>query len=476
MRHTKIVCTLGPATDSREAIRALIDAGMDMARLNFSHGTHEEHIRRLGLVREEARRAGRMVGAIQDLQGPKIRTGALDDDEVTLEEGQRFTLTTREVSGDAEIVSTDYPELPCDVQVGDRVLVSDGLIELRVQEKTDTEVITEVVYGGRLRPRQGINLPGVRISAPSVTEKDMEDLRVGLEHDVDYVAISFVRHADDVLKVKAAIAETGKDIPVIVKLEKPEALEHLDAIIRETDAVMVARGDMGVEMPPEQVPVVQKQVIQKALRAAKPVITATQMLDSMIRHPRPTRAEVSDVANAILDGSDAVMLSGETAIGEYPVRATEMLVRIAETMDAYQANLPRAGSPWALRDVKTVPSGIGAAVAAIGETLELKAVCVLTRSGLTARLVSHYRPNLPILAFTPYEQTMRRLPLLWGVMPIHNIYAHTEQEYYDQVQHLLLDLGWAEEGDTVALTGGHPVSEAGPTNFLKVMTVERPQR
>ncbi|MBC7236021.1 MAG: pyruvate kinase [Chloroflexi bacterium] len=474
MRRTKIVCTLGPATDSREMIRALIDAGMDVARLNFSHGTHEDHARRLALLREEASCAGRVVGALQDLQGPKIRTGPLAKEEIELKAGQRFVITIRSVPGDEQAVSTDYEALPRDVAPGDRMLLSDGLIELRVQETTDTDVVTEIVYGGSLRPHQGINLPGVRVSAPSVTAKDLDDLRFGLEHGVDYVAISFVRHPDDVSHVRRIIAEAGKDTPLIAKLEKPEALEHLDEILAVADGVMVARGDMGVEMSPEQVPVMQKRIIRRANEMARPVITATQMLESMIQHPRPTRAEVSDVANAILDGSDAVMLSGETAIGSYPVLATEMLARIAETIEGDHRDREEL-VPWMLREVPSIPHGIGAAVAAICRAMSVRAVCVLTRSGATARIVSHYRPTVPILAFTPYEETLRRLSLLWGVVPIRNLYARTEEEYYDQVQTLLLDLGWAQEGDRVVLTGGHPVSEAGPTNFLKIMTVQRPK-
>ncbi len=345
-RRTKIVATLGPATDTPEALRALIGAGMDVARLNLSHSTHAEHARRVAMVRAEAAQAGRSVGILMDLQGPKIRTGSLVGDQpVELRAGQRITITTAPVEGTAERVSTTYEALPHDVQPGDRVLVSDGLIELRVLEASGAEVACEVVYGGTLRAHQGINLPGVQVSASSLTPKDAEDLRFGLCQGVDYVALSFVRQPSDVVSLKDLIASLGANTPVISKQEKPEALDHLDGILAVSDGVMVARGDLGVEMPPERVPAAQKSIIRAANRAAIPVITATQMLESMITSPQPTRAEVSDVANAILDGSDAVMLSGETAIGRYPLRAVEFMARIAADIEACAARDQGCGRP-----------------------------------------------------------------------------------------------------------------------------------
>ena len=473
MRRTKIVATLGPSTSTPERIRELIAAGMDVARLNFSHGTHADHAANIAAVRSEAERAGRAVAVLQDLQGPKIRTGPLVGDQpVELRAGERFTITTARAPGDARRVSTTYAHLPRDVSPGERILVSDGLLELRVLETTDADIVTEVVEGGMLRPRQGINLPGVRVSAPALTEKDLSDLRFGLGQGVDYVALSFVRSAADVVRARGAISEAGKSTPVIAKLEKPEALEQLTAILKVSDGVMVARGDLGVEMPPERVPVAQKEIIAAANRAALPVITATQMLQSMIEEPQPTRAEVSDVANAILDGSDAVMLSGETAIGRYPVRAVQMMCRIAEAIEEGELTDVSSMSPWGTGALSTTPQAIGAAVSAIVRSLPVKAICVLTKTGSSARLVSHYRPAVPILAFTPFEETYRQLSLIWGATPVRNALADDETTYYRQVQAHLLQRGLAEIGDTVVITGGHPIVQGGLTNFVKIMVLE----
>jgi pyruvate kinase len=473
-RRTKIVATLGPATDTPEALRALIGAGMDVARLNFSHGTHAEHARRVAMVRAEAARACRSVGILMDLQGPKIRTGPLVGDQpVELRTGQRITITTAPVEGTAERVSTTYEALPHDVHAGDRVLVSDGLIELRVLEASGSEVACEVVYGGTLRAHQGINLPGVQVSASSLTPKDAEDLRFGLSEGVDYVALSFVRQPSDVVSLKDLIASLGANTPVISKLEKPEALDHLDGILAVSDGVMVARGDLGVEMPPERVPAAQKSIIRAANRAAIPVITATQMLESMITSPQPTRAEVSDVANAILDGSDAVMLSGETAIGRYPLRAVEFMARIAADIEACAARDRELRPPTdeQFAQARSIPQAVGAAVGAIGRALPVRALCVVTRTGSSARLVSHYRPAAPILAFTPAAETYQRLSLLWGVQPIRTAFVNSEEDYYRQVQYILIDRGYANVGDTVVVTGGHPIVQGGPTNFIKILVV-----
>ncbi len=469
MRRVKIVATLGPASASRENVARLIEAGMDVARLNFSHGSHDDHAQSLALVREEADRLGRAVAVLQDLQGPKVRTGALQSDlPVLLADGQPFTLTTEPLLGDAQRVSTSYAGLPCDVHPGDRVLLSDGLIELHVTAVRGPEVLTEIVHGGLLRAKQGISLPGVHISAPSVTDKDLEDLRFGLDLGVDYVAISFVREADDVRRVKQAIAAQGKDTPVIAKLEKPEAVEALDEILEVADGVMVARGDLGVEMPPEQVPVLQKRIIAAANRRALPVITATQMLDSMIRNAQPTRAEVSDVANAIMDGSDAVMLSGETAIGRFPVEAVQMMDRIADATESYDA--PRRDlAPAATLPARSIPEAIGSAVAAIVHDLRVDAICVLTRTGSSARYVSQHRPRVSVLAYTPLASTYRRLSLIWGVTPVMAEFAQDERAYYQQIQTLLLQRKDLPVGSTVVLTGGHPIARGGPTSFVKLL-------
>lgn len=476
MRRTKIVVTLGPVTEAPERIAELIDAGMDVARLNLSHGTHAEHAARIAAVRQESERAGRAVGLLMDLQGPKIRTGPLPESQpVELRQGTRFTITNRPVPGSTEEVSTDYGAIADDLRPGDRVLISDGLIELRVVRTDDSDVITEVVHGGELRPNQGINLPGVNVSAPILNAKDHEDLAFGLQQGVDYIGVSFVRRAMDVIAVRQTIRQHGKNTPIIVKMEKPEAVQALGDILRLTDGVMVARGDLGVELSPEHVPIVQKRIIHEANRLALPVITATQMLESMIQNARPTRAEVSDVANAVLDGSDAVMLSGETAIGRYPIQAVRMITRIAEVMDVErQRILKRDAMPWSLLEGESVAEAIAAAVAAIVKSLPVRAVCVLTKTGSTARVVSHYRPGVPILGFTPFEDTYQQLSLMWGVTPIKTRFADTEDEYYRQLEHLLLARGDAAVGDTIVVTGGHPIAQGGQTNFLKIMVLSEP--
>ena len=475
MRRTKIVATLGPATSTLERITDLIRAGMNVARLNFSHGTHADHAANIALVRSAAAALGRHVAVLQDLQGPKIRTGPLVDGRpVELVAGQRFTITTEPITGTAERVSTTYAELPRDVRPRDRILVSDGLIELQVLSSTDTEVETQVLHGGRLKPNQGINLPGVRVSAPAVTSKDIEDLHFGLAQGVDYVALSFVRKASDITQVKALIGQAGQTTPVIAKIERPEALEVLPEILAVADGIMVARGDLGVEMPPERVPLIQKQIIDAANRALIPVITATQMLESMIQNPRPTRAESSDVANAILDGSDAVMLSGETAIGAYPTEAVQMMAMIADAIEGaetYHGNdiaVPR----WAIPEVQSNPRAIAAAAASIATMVPVRVIVTLTRSGASARLISHYRPRVPVLAFSPSAETARRAALYWGVTPLVVSEAERLDDLEQQIQRMLREQGIVQRGDTIVLTGGHPVYRYGPTNFLKLIVVE----
>ncbi len=475
MRRTKIVATLGPATSTLERITDLIKAGMNVARLNFSHGTHADHAANIALVRSAAAALGRHVAVLQDLQGPKIRTGPLVDGRpVELVAGQRFTITIEPITGTAERVSTTYAELPRDVRPRDRILVSDGLIELQVLSSTDTEVETQVLHGGRLKPNQGINLPGVRVSAPAVTPKDIEDLHFGLAQGVDYVALSFVRKASDITQVKTLIDQAGQTTPVIAKIERPEALEVLPEILAVADGIMVARGDLGVEMPPERVPLIQKQIIDAANRALIPVITATQMLESMIQNPRPTRAESSDVANAILDGSDAVMLSGETAIGAYPIEAVQMMAMIADAIEGaetYHGNdiaVPR----WAIPEVQSNPRAIAAAAASIATMVPVRVIATLTRSGASARLISHYRPRAPVLAFSPSAETARRAALYWGVTPLVVREAERLDDLEQQIQRMLREQGIVQRGDTIVLTGGHPVYRYGPTNFLKLIAVE----
>ena len=474
MRRTKIVATLGPASSGPDMIEHLFAAGMDVARLNFSHGTHADHAGRIALLRELARRADRPLTILQDLQGPKIRTRALEGGKsVQLRAGDRFDITTRDIVGSAARVSTTYTALPGDVRPGDRILLSDGLIELRVIDVTTDEVRMTVVFGGELRENQGINLPGVNVSAPALTEKDMADLEFGLEQGVDYVAISFVRRAADVFDVKERIRAAGKNTPVIAKIEKPEALNELAAILEIADGIMVARGDLGVEMPAEQVPIVQKQLIEAANDAGVPVITATQMLDSMIRNPRPTRAEASDVANAIIDGTDAVMLSGETANGMFPIESVQMMARIAEAAEASG----RRGEHTSVSNSSdmrqyNVSDAISAAACAIVQALPVQAIVAFTLSGSTARLVSRLRPTVPILAFTPSETVYQRLNLVWGITPIMCDYVDRLDTLGTRVREIVLARGSAKPGDSVVVTGGHPISARGATNFVKVLQID----
>jgi pyruvate kinase len=475
MRRTKIVATLGPASNTPERIAGLIRAGMNVARLNFSHGTHADHAALIALVRRAAAEAGRSIAILQDLQGPKIRTGPLVDGQpVDLVAGQRFRLTIEPVLGNAECVSTTYRELPSDVRIRDRILLSDGLIELVVIGRNETEVETKIVHGGRLKQHQGINLPGVRVSAPAATAKDLEDLRFGIEQGVDFVALSFVRKASDLIGVKEIIRQAGRVTPVIAKIERPEALDVLPEILALADGVMVARGDLGVEMPPERVPLVQKQIIDAANRAMVPVITATQMLESMIHNPRPTRAEASDVANAIIDGSDAVMLSGETAAGLYPIEAVQMMALIADAIEGEAAtNGSDIATPrWAIPEVHSTPRAIADAACTIARALPVRAIAVLTQSGSSARLAAHYRPRVPIIALCSSEETARRASLYWGVTPLEIQVADRLEDLEAQIQLLLRERGMMQRGDAIVLTGGHPVYRYGPTNFLKVITIE----
>ncbi len=469
-RRSKIICTLGPASESAEMIDALMRAGMDVARLNFSHGTQAGHARTMARIREASGRQAKPIAILADLQGPKIRTGALDGGRpVGLRAGQRFTLTTANVLGTRACVSTTYKGLPRDVRRGDRILLADGLIELRVRAARGDSVVCEVINGGELGEHKGINLPGIRLKVPAVTPKDRRDLAFALAHGADYIAVSFVRRAEDVLAAKAAVARAGKDTPVIAKLEKPEAIENLDAILRVADGVMVARGDLGVEMKPETVPVVQKEIIARARDFRRPVITATQMLESMTQNPRPTRAEASDVANAIFDGSDAVMLSAETASGRYPLGAVQMMDRIIREAEASIREFPRPQRSAQLDVAETACELICHA----SEELQMKVIAVFTESGSTARLVSQYRPRPPIIAFSPNQETRRRLSLLWGVLPrtitrvrdIDNLAALAEKR--------LLEERLVRRGDVVGIVAGTPLGTRGTTNFMKFHVVGR---
>ncbi|TAM83115.1 MAG: pyruvate kinase [Acidobacteria bacterium] len=470
-RRAKIVCTLGPATDDAGVLAALLNAGMDVARLNFSHGSHPEHARRLRKLREVSNACGKVVAVMQDLQGPKIRTGPLEGGmRVELRDGDPVTITTRPVAGNARCISTTFQRLPKEVRPGNSILLSDGLIELRVERVKETEVECRVINGGELGEHQGINLPGVVLQISALTKKDREDLEFGIQNRVDYVALSFVRRADDILALKRILARADCAIPVVAKLEKPQAVDQLDQILRATDAVMVARGDLGVELPPETVPALQKRIIHQASAMRVPVITATQMLESMKVHPRPTRAETSDVANAVIDGTDALMLSGETATGHYPVKAVEMMARIITVTEGFQRGAgvhDVCGYAGAL----DVPGAICETVAHMAAELNLKAVAVFTQSGSSARLISKSRPTVPIFAFSPFDNVLRRTALYWGVTPVHMRRLQSTDKMVEAAARRLRETGVVSQGDFIAVIAGNPIAKRGSTNFLKVHRV-----
>jgi pyruvate kinase len=467
-RRTKIVATLGPASSAPERIEALLRAGVDIVRLNFSHGDHAEHAVLHARVRAAAEALGRPVAIMQDLQGPKIRIGPLEGGKpLTLEDGAELTITAEpDVVGRPGLVSTTYAHLPADVRAGDRILLDDGLLELRVLASEPPRVRTVVVHGGLLDEHKGINLPGVSVSAPALTDKDRQDLAVGLALGVDYVALSFVRRAEEVAEARALIRAQRADVPLIVKLEKPEAIQQLGAIIRATDGVMVARGDLAVEMSPEQVPPLQKVIIHKANAAGKPVITATQMLQSMIDNPRPTRAEASDVANAVFDGSDAVMLSGETAVGRYPVEAVGAMARITVAAEAVVVG----GKPPPNGARGRTPALVRAACGLAAE-VEAHAIVVYTRTGHTARLVAQCRPPMPVYAFTAAETVRRRLALYWGVQPLQVALAGDPAAMVGQLCDLLVEQGLLARGDWIVLVGAARRLTSARADFVKLHTV-----
>jgi pyruvate kinase len=442
---------------------------MDVARINFSHGDHQTHARNIALVRRLAQEQGRVLAIMGDLQGPKLRVGEIAA-EVILREGKDFHLTTQQVPGDDQEVNFPHPEVIGDVQPGDRVLLDDGLLELEVLETTPTDIRCRVVTGGPLRSRKGVSLPGVSLSLPSLTEKDREDAAFAIQQGVDYLALSFVRRAEDVSQLRDLLEQNQVSVPIIAKIEKREAVEAFEEIMGTSDGVMVARGDLGVEAPAEEVPIYQKRIIHLANEVGKPVITATQMLSSMMDNPRPTRAEASDVANAILDGTDAIMLSGETAVGKYPVEAVRMMAKIALTTER---NLPH--KEWVheafLEPSFTPTDAISQATCEIALELSAKAIISSTMSGHTARMVAKHRPATPIVAVTPSPETRRCLALIWGVCPLLvSEFAHTDQMIETAVQ-AALDEGMVEKGDTVVITAGVPLGGAGYTNMLKVHVV-----
>ena len=462
-RGAKIIATLGPATRSESAIRALLEAGTDAVRLNFSHGTHREHARVLRLVRRLAQETGKPVTVIQDLQGPKIRVGALVADALPLAEGAEATLTTRGVVGDGRVIPVNYPPLPREVSSGDRILLGDGEVDLEVLSASGPDVRVRVIQGGLLKPKQGLHLPGVSLRATSPTEKDIADLQFGLSLGVDYVALSFVRSAEDIRRLKRAMEDEGRRLPVIAKLERREAIDHLDEIMAAAEGVMVARGDLGLELQLEKVPLLQKEIIRRANQRGILVITATQMLESMIGSPRPTRAEASDVANAILDGSDAVMLSAETAIGRYPTEAVRMMSRIAAEAET-AASPPAHSEPGRFSHAHAMSR----AACALAQDVGAAAVIVFTRSGYSACLVSKERPRVPIFAFTPSEQVCNQLALWWGVTPLLLPFPRRAEEMIQRADACLTSRGLLRPGDTVIVARWAPIRTRGWANFIKI--------
>ncbi|BET59729.1 pyruvate kinase [Geobacter sp. 60473] len=463
-RKTKIIATLGPVSSSPDMIRQLMDAGVDVFRLNFSHGSNDQRREVIAAIRRLSAERGKEIGILADLQGPKIRTGRMENGAIPLVRGDSLDITTDEVLGRPGLISTIYQSLPHDVKPGSRILLDDGLIELRVQSVSGATVRCTVVQGGMLKDLKGINLPGVKVSAPSLSEKDLRDLDFCLEVGVDYIALSFVRTAADVEGLKRILFERDVQVPVVAKIEKPEALRNFKSILKVADAVMVARGDLGVEISPEKVPLFQKKIIRACNEAGKPVITATQMLESMISHPRPTRAETSDVANAILDGTDAVMLSGETASGQFPLEAVRTMDKVALDVERF-AQVEDGSGPR--RHSVSIAEAVAEAACHAAVILKAKAVACMTQSGSTAARISRYRPPLPILAFTGSVDTMRRLSLYWGVKayPIGTM-AGTDEQIV-AVESTLLSGGY-RKGDVVVITMGVPVEARGSTNLMKV--------
>ncbi|WP_022916448.1 pyruvate kinase [Ruania albidiflava] len=467
MRRAKIVCTLGPATESPEMVQALVDAGMDVARINRSHGDADAHAAVIKRVREAAEASGRAVAVLVDLQGPKIRLGRFVEGQHELAEGDTFTITTEDVPGTKELVSTTFKGLPQDVKPGDAILIDDGRVAVRVTDVTGPRVTTRVEVPGPVSNNKGLNLPGVAVNIPALTDKDAEDLRWGLAQGADFIALSFVRSAADYEDVAAIMAEEGRTVPVIAKVEKPQAVENLAEIVDAFDGIMVARGDLGVELPLEQVPLVQKRATEMCLRNAKPVIVATQVLESMISAPRPTRAEASDCANAVLDGADAVMLSGETSVGQYPIECVRTMARIIENTEEH--GLERIAK---LRATPHTRGGvITKAAAQIGETLGVKYLTCFTQSGDSARRMSRLRSAIPLLAFTPVPVVRNQLALSWGVQTFTVPQVEHTDDMINQVDVVLKGSGHGEEGDMVVVVAGMPPGVSGSTNSIRVHTV-----
>ncbi|MEH2271753.1 MAG: pyruvate kinase [Nostoc sp.] len=471
LRRTKIVATIGPATSSPEMLKAIIEAGATTLRLNFSHGTHADHQRSIRLIRQTAFELNQPVAILQDLQGPKIRLGKFDNGSIVLAKGDRFTLTNRPVVGTQEISCVTYDYLAEEVPVGAKILLDDGRVEMLVEEinRDKGDLHCRITVPGKLSNNKGVNFPGVYLSIKAMTDKDREDLMFGLDQGVDWVALSFVRNPQDMIEIKELISSTGKQVPVVAKIEKHEAIEQMEAILALCDGVMVARGDLGVELPAEDVPVLQKRLIATANRLGIPIITATQMLDSMVSNPRPTRAEVSDVANAILDGTDAVMLSNETAVGSFPVEAVATMARIAERMEQEEAQHLNLRSARDAR--RSIPNAISQAVGQIAEQLGAAAIMTLTQTGATARNVSKFRPHTPILAVTPHVNVARQLQMVWGVKPLLVLGLPSTGQTFQAAINVAQELKLLSQGDLVVMTAGTLQGISGSTDLIKVEVV-----
>ena len=475
MKRTKIICTMGPNTDDEEMMRKLAKAGMDIARFNFSHGDHEEQKTRMDLLKKVRKELKLPIAILLDTKGPEIRTGILEGGQkVYLEEGSRFTLTTEQIEGNNTRCSQTYKDLPKDVKAGDTILIDDGLIQLTVEEVTDTDVVCRVVNGGELGQKKGINVPNVEVKLPAITEQDKNDILFGIEQGIDFIAASFVRNAEAIKEIKELLrANGGERIDVIAKIENAEGVHNIDKIIKAADGVMVARGDLGVEIPAHEVPHIQKMIIRKCNESYKPVITATQMLDSMMRAPRPTRAEVTDVANAIYDGTDAIMLSVETARGKYPEQALQVLVKIAECTEPYMTH-KRFLDYRALRGNKNVSSAVG--VAAVQTTENLGADCIVTPtiSGQTARLISNFRPKVPIYAVSPNEWARRKMQIYWGVTSVAGYEEDSTENIISHAMYIVRRENLVKKGDIVVFTAGDPATnmvngEGAVTNIMQVI-------
>lgn len=471
MRKTKIVCTIGPSSESLENTKKLIMAGMNVARLNFSHGDFEEHGNRIKTIRQASQELNKTVAILLDTKGPEIRTGKLEVEPIELVQDEFITLTTEEILGDKNRISITYKELPEDVQAGSTILIDDGLIGLTVVEVQGTEIKCRIVNGGTIKSKKGVNVPGVNISLPGITEKDANDIIFGIEQGIDFIAASFVRKASDVLEIRELLKKhNAEHVQIISKIENQQGVDNLDEILEASDGLMVARGDLGVEIPAEEVPLAQKRMIEKCNIAGKPVITATQMLDSMQRNPRPTRAEASDVANAIFDGTDAIMLSGETAAGKYPVESVLTMSRIAEKAES-ALNYRELFLKQRIAQETSITEAISQSVAISALDLNAKAIISSTESGQTARMVSKYRPKAPIVAVTTQDRTLRRLALIWGVTPVKGEMATSTDEMFEYALQGGQKSGIVKEGDLVVITAGVPLGKSGSTNLVKVSQI-----